>query len=77
MEIKRFRNYGFGWSCVHCENASDQPSEVSRHSRLLREGEAESKQPQLSSPYLARWADSSRRTLECPRCGAREHLPAS
>jgi hypothetical protein len=74
IELNDFYNAGFGWICRHCErelaekaNASD-----SKQSRLMREGEAESKQPALSSVALAKWAYNAHTTLICPRCGITE-----
>ena len=74
MELNDFYNDGFGWSCKHCERELKSQNKVSdqTHSRLMREGEAESKQPQLSNPALAKWADKVHRTLMCPRCGITE-----
>ncbi|MEZ5427762.1 MAG: hypothetical protein R2747_15945 [Pyrinomonadaceae bacterium] len=74
LEIRDFYNDGFGWICKHCEREfqrSKTSADESR-SRLLREGEAESKTPELSSAALARWADPEQRTLTCPRCGITE-----
>lgn len=74
IELSSFYNDGFGWVCRQCElelSASETPDEASR-SRLLREGEAEGKHPKLSHLALARWADLTRRTLMCPRCGITE-----
>lgn len=74
IELNDFYNAGFGWICRHCErelkeqtNASD-----SKQSRLMREGEAESKQPVFSNVALAKWADKAQTTLVCPRCGITE-----
>lgn len=77
IELHQFYNDGFGWICRQCEaeqrlTASDQP-----RSRLMREGEAESKQPTLSSSALAKWTDPSHRTLICPRCGITELVDKS
>jgi hypothetical protein len=72
IELNDFYNDGFGWICRHCERESKRPEADEKHSRLLREGEAESKKPTLSSSALAKWADPARRTLICPRCGIRE-----
>jgi hypothetical protein len=71
-ELNDFYNHGFGWICRHCEKELRQPEAGDSHSRLLREGEAESKKPKLSTHALAKWADSARRILECPRCGITE-----
>jgi hypothetical protein len=70
-ELKHFHNSGFGWICRKCEVESTLEPE-STQSRLMREGEAESKNPQLSNRSLARWADRERTTLECPHCGTIE-----
>ena len=68
-ELENFYNDGFGWICRACERELKSPEEAARHSRLLREGEAESKTPRFSNAALAKWSDSSRTSLECPRCG--------
>lgn len=76
IELNDFYNEGFGWICRQCERElSQQPD--SGHSRLLREGEAESKQPEMSSGALARWADPAQRILVCPRCGITETVEKS
>jgi hypothetical protein len=74
LEINDFYNNGFGWICKHCERELASQSDVShtKTSRLMREGEAESKNPTLSSPALAKWADAAQRILTCPRCGITE-----
>jgi hypothetical protein len=78
IELEDFYNDGFGWICKQCErelkeqNISDSPAVAETHSRLLREGEAESKNPRLSNPALARWTDKAQRALMCPRCGITE-----
>ena len=65
-----FYNDGFGWKCRHCERElSAQSVEAKTHSRLLTEGETESKQPRFSNLALAKWFDKAQRTLICPRCG--------
>lgn len=72
LELNDFYNEGFGWICRHCERElKNQTSDVSSP-RLLREGEAESKQPRLSNLALAKWTDSTQRALVCPRCGITE-----
>jgi hypothetical protein len=73
MELNNFYNDGFGWVCRHCERELAAASRsTSVHSRFMTEGEAESKQPELSNSALAKWADPARRTLVCPRCGVTE-----
>ncbi len=74
IELNDFYNDGFGWICKHCERELNEQTDASnqKHSRLMREGEAESKQPKLSNLALAKWADKAQRTLICPRCGITE-----
>jgi hypothetical protein len=71
-ELNDFYNSGFGWICKHCERALESPVSVSKQSRLMREGEAESKLPRFSNIALAKWTDKSRQTLVCPHCGITE-----
>ena len=71
IELEDFYNDGFGWICKHCERELKEQHEETAspaQSRLMREGEAESKNPRLSSAALAKWADKAQRTLMCPRC---------
>ena len=74
LELNNFYNEGFGWICKHCERKLNEQNDSSnqKYSRLMREGEAESKQPQLSNQALARWTDKAHRALICPRCGITE-----
>jgi hypothetical protein len=74
MEIDHFINPGYGWMCKHCAAGEDETSAVAieGRARFFTEGEAESKEPALSTPALARWRDSTHRTLYCPRCGIEE-----
>lgn len=74
IELNDFYNDGFGWICRACELELKRDSEKENQSisRLMREGEAESKQPKMSNQALAKWADPAQRTLQCPRCGITE-----
>lgn len=73
QELSDFFNDGYGWACRHCTRELELASpEGPARSRLLSEGEAESKQPELSHKALAKWADPARRVLICPRCGVTE-----
>ncbi|MDQ3797965.1 MAG: hypothetical protein M3384_00805 [Acidobacteriota bacterium] len=76
IELDDFYNDGFGWICRHCERELKEQETGnpggSAQSRLMREGEAESKNPRLSNPAQAKWADKAQRTLICPRCGITE-----
>ena len=77
MELNDFFNDGFGWVCRHCDLELSAAGNSGRRSRLFSEGEAESKNPQLSNPGLAKWADVEQRTLMCPRCGITEPVEKS
>lgn len=76
MELESFYNDGFGWICRRCERElqteGKSDPEQQRHSRLLTEGEAESKTPMLSNRAMAKWADKLQSVLICPRCGVTE-----
>ncbi|MBA2737769.1 MAG: hypothetical protein H0U50_13395 [Pyrinomonadaceae bacterium] len=73
QELNDFYNDGFGWICKPCERELENlKSTETKHSRLMSEGEAESKQPRFSNLALAKWADAAQRTLVCPRCGITE-----
>ncbi len=76
IEINDFYNDGFGWVCRHCERELKAEKDVAgeEKSRLMTEGEAESKQPKFSSLALAKWTDKTNRTLMCPRCGIVEAI---
>jgi rubrerythrin len=76
LELNNFYNEGFGWICRRCEDELGVTPAADR-SRLLREGEAESKHPELSSRALAKWEDQSQRVLVCPRCGISEAVEKS
>ena len=71
-EINDFKNEGFGWICRQCESEIDSSVAAQQRSRLMTEGEAESKNPELSNRALAKWADAAQTTLVCPRCGITE-----
>ncbi|MCY7349028.1 MAG: hypothetical protein LH614_22790 [Pyrinomonadaceae bacterium] len=79
QEFNDFYNDGFGWICRHCERElkSLETESEQKYSRLMREGEAESKQPKFSNLALAQWADRANRTLMCPRCGITELIDKS
>ncbi len=75
IELNDFYNDGFGWICKHCERELQaEKRDSSASSRLMREGEAESKQPQFSNQALAKWLDLAQRTLVCSRCGITENV---
>ena len=74
LELNDFYNDGFGWICKSCERELEELEKDAdrKTSRLMSEGEAESKQPKLSNIALAKWADKTTQTLMCPRCGITE-----
>ncbi len=76
IEIDNFYNDGFGWICKHCERElKNQNAEKNeKKSRLMTEGEAESKQTEFSNKALAKWLDAAQTTLTCPRCGTTEKV---
>ncbi len=77
-ELNDFYNDGFGWICRQCEReltSAEKPE--NERSRLLTEGEAESKTPRMSNLALAKWADPAQRVLVCPRCGISESADKS
>ena len=77
IELDNFYNDGFGWVCKRCEREIKSPevsSQAHKHGRIMREGEAESKQPIFSNSALAKWFDEAQTTLICPRCEVMESL---
>ena len=72
--MEHFTNEGFGWTCKRCEAERARETPQSPRARFFSEGEAESRDTQLSAPTLARWRDASRQTLVCPNCGVEEKL---
>lgn len=72
QELNDFFNDGFGWVCRHCDRAEQAGDPNGGPSRLITEGESESKTPELTNKALAKWADPAQRILMCPRCGITE-----
>jgi hypothetical protein len=73
--VEHFINNGYGWICLHCsteQNAHEEPDAA--RARFFSEGEAEEKEPHLSSRGLAKWRDSSREILYCSDCGIEERV---
>lgn len=77
--LNDFYNDGFGWICKSCERElkSETNNSTDVKSRLMSEGETESKQPKFSVLALAKWADTTNQTLMCPRCGIVEPIDKS
>jgi hypothetical protein len=73
-ELRDFYNEGLGWICRRCEAELAAVEEPDSVSRLMTEGEAESKQPQISTTALAKWFDAAQTRLICPRCGITESI---
>jgi rubrerythrin len=74
MKLNDFYNDGFGWICRRCERELSPAEDPDSVSRLMTEGEAESKHPKMANRALAKWADAGQTMLECPRCGITEAL---
>jgi hypothetical protein len=76
VELDNFYNDGFGWICKSCEHelAEIEPAPDTKLNRIMREGEAESKQPHLSNLALARWMDAAKTMLICSRCHTTEKV---
>lgn len=72
VELNNFYNKGFGWVCRKCEQ--NLKTENEEKSRLISEGEAESKNPIFSNKGLAKWTDSEQKTLICPNCKIEENI---
>jgi hypothetical protein len=72
IELNDFYNDGFGWICRHCKPKHENAIASDGLSRLMIEGEGESKSPFLSTVGLAKWADPAHRNLTCPSCGITE-----
>jgi hypothetical protein len=72
IETIHFINVGYGWVCKHCSAKVSRSQDDNTRARFLREGEAEEKEPSLSTPALARWRDATRQALVCPRCSIEE-----
>lgn len=78
IELTDFYNDGTGWICRRCENEFKGKENFSQtHSRIFREGEAESKTPELANAALAKWMDKIHSVLICPRCKITEAVDKS
>ncbi|MBA3768181.1 MAG: hypothetical protein H0W99_14625 [Acidobacteria bacterium] len=75
-KMNHFINTGFGWVCKHCSAEEEAPeaADAVGRARFFIEGEAEAKEPRLSTTALSRWRDATRQTLVCPRCSIEETI---
>jgi hypothetical protein len=75
--MEHFVNHGYGWTCRHCQREETTAARVpvsGARARFFSEGEAEEREPRLSTPALARWRDESRQELVCSNCGVMEKI---
>jgi hypothetical protein len=74
--MQHFVNKGYGWTCRHCliEETPPRAPETGARGRFFSEGEAEEREPRLSTNARARWRDDSRKILVGPRCGVEEKI---
>jgi hypothetical protein len=75
-QTNHFFNPGYGWLCKHCsaEDAERKHHDHGTRARFVTEGEAKEDEPKVSTLALARWSDSTRQSLSCPRCGIEEMI---
>ena len=64
-QTNHFFNLGYGWLCKHC-SAEDAEHEQRTHQNQ--------KVPHHSTLNLARWTDTTRQALVCPRCSIEETI---
>jgi hypothetical protein len=81
LETEHFIKERFGWVCRRCRDAAshaatddtERASQTEGRARFFREGEAEEREPHLSTRALARRREADGgRILFCPNCGAEE-----
>lgn len=74
--MEHFVNNGYGWTCRHCQMKETPPRAPipGARGRFFSEGEAEEREPKLSTAARARWRDDTRRVLLCPQCGIEEEV---
>jgi hypothetical protein len=73
--MQHFVNHGYGWTCRLCQREeTPRAPDTGARGRFFSEGEAEEREPPLTTNARARWRDDSRRTLVCPRCGVEEEV---
>ena len=75
VSLEMFKYTVFGWICLRCsESAGSDDGEGAGLARFFSEGEAEEKDPGISTRGLARWRDASRQILFCPDCHTEERV---
>jgi hypothetical protein len=67
-QSNHFFDLGYGWLCKHC---SAEDSDSALNQGISGRGNMPNGLP------LARWTDSNRSTLSCPRCGIEETIADS
>ena len=73
--MEHFVNNGYGWTCRHClTEETPRTPDTGARGRFFSEGEAEEREPKLSTNARARWRDDTRQFLLCPHCGIEERL---
>lgn len=75
-QTNHFFNLGYGWLCKHCtaEDAERKHHDHGKRARLLAESKPQEKDRSTSVLALARWTDSTHRSLTCPRCEIEEMI---
>jgi DNA-directed RNA polymerase subunit RPC12/RpoP len=72
-QTNHFFDLGYGWLCKHC---SAENTERKQHpdirSSSFTQGHLQEKESGTTGLAFARWTDSTRRDLVCPRCGIEE-----
>lgn len=84
-ETEHFTRDRFGWLCKRCRDAAREEnlnekngraSQREERARFFREGEAEEREPRLSTRGLARWREEGgTNLLFCPICKVTEEAP--
>jgi hypothetical protein len=78
QQTNHFFDLGYGWLCKHCsaEDTERKRQRAEDRAGFLSKGKAEQKGANASESGLplARWTNSSRQALACPRCGIEETI---
>ena len=74
-QTNHFFDLGYGWLCKHCSAEDTERKQRSGVSAgLHRPPEQRVNESRASGLALARWTDSTRQALSCPRCGIEETI---